>query len=415
MLCLTFILGILMKQKIALFLGCFLASSVFAASTIKIGVIYNTSGSQAVLDQRSLQGAKLAVDEINMHGGVLGKKIQLEIAKGDSKTDFIQLLAGKMASKTLVPVVVGLSDNDMVEAAAPPILQAGKVFITSGATSPQLLTEFPKRFFLTAFTDNAQAAAAAQFAIKAMHRSRAIVLYQQNMTYTRDLAYYFVAAFKHFNGKILYQQSINNDNLPIAKLIAWQKSPGTILFLSAGPEMAPKLIKRLRDAGIKLPIFGGDSYVADNIVTQDQQAATDIYFTTHGYFDKAFMQSNMRKFVIDYRKKYGQLPQSIFTALGYDAIQLAVAGIRKAGSTNPQQISLAIKSLHDFPAVTGELNLNGAIPIKTVTLVKIIAGRVRIAALVIPQYIPKTIPLKQTRIRSVVNLKHHLANVTGEG
>lgn len=401
-----------MQQKIWIFLFCLIANSLFAVSTINIGAIYNTSGAQAPLDQSSLQGAKLAVDEINAKGGVLGQKIQLKIASGNSKILEIQKLAGKMAGDTSIPVVVGLSDNDMVAAAAPPILKAGKVFITSGGTSPQLLMEFPQRFFLTAFTDNAQAAAAAQFAIKQMHRQRAIVLYQPNMAYTRDLAHYFVMAFQHFNGKILYQQAIDGDNLPLSKLNAWQKLPGTMLFVSAGPSQAPKIIKQLRAAGIKLPIFSGDSYVAKDIVAQDPQAATDIYFTTHGYFDKAFMEPEMQHFVVDYRKKYRQAPSSIFTALGYDAVQLAAAGIRKAGSTAPNKIAAALKSLHNFAAVTGELDLGGKIPIKTVTLVKIIKGKARIAALVIPQYVPTPMPLQQSAIKSTIDLEHRTANVT---
>ncbi len=403
-----------MNQKIWLFLCVFVANSLFAAATVNIGAIYNTTGSQASLDQPSLQGAKLAVDEINAKGGVLGKQVRLETEQGDSKNNNIQLLAKKMASETSISVVIGLSDNDGVEAAAPSILKAGKVFITSGATSPQLLTQFPRRFFLTAVTDNAQAAAAAQFAINGMHRRRAIVLYQRNMAYTRTLAHYFVEAFRHFSGKVLYQQAIDTEHLPITKLIAWQRLPGSLLFLSAGPSMAPKLIKKLRDAGIKLPIFGGDSYIAHDLVAEDQQAVTDIYFATHGYFDKAFMDPDMQHFVDDYAKKYGQPPQSIFTALGYDAVQLAVAGIRKAKSTQPDKIAAAIKSLHDFPAITGKLDLSGDLPSKMVTLVKIIKGKARIAALVIPQYLPKPIAsLQQTSVKSAVNLQHRTAYITG--
>ena len=44
-------------------------------NTIKIGMIYNMTGSQAPLDAPSANGAKLAAKEINAAGGVLGKKI----------------------------------------------------------------------------------------------------------------------------------------------------------------------------------------------------------------------------------------------------------------------------------------------------------------------------------------------------
>ena len=56
-----------------------------AGATIKLGMIYNMTGSQASLDTPSANGAKLAAKEINAAGGVLGKKIELVAYDGKSE------------------------------------------------------------------------------------------------------------------------------------------------------------------------------------------------------------------------------------------------------------------------------------------------------------------------------------------
>ena len=374
-------------------------------SFITIGAIYNTQGVQAPLDQPSLRGAQLAIEQINAKGGVLGKKLRLRIEEGNSKVKVIQQLAKKISSDKSISVVIGLSDNGMVKAAASALLQAGKVFITSGATSPTLLLRFPQRFFLAAFTDNIQAAAAAQFITKQMYRQRAIVLYQQNMAYARALSHYFIDAFEHFNGHVIYRRALLNRQLSATTLSAIKNVHANIIFLAAGPSVAPELIKQLRQAHIAIPIMGGDSFVAADITPDGEQIANDIYFTTHGYFDKNFMQDSMLNFIKAYKKKYQEPPSNIFAALGYDAVELAVAGMRKADSLQANKIAQAIKGMHTFAALTGTLDLSNKLPSKTVTVVKIIHAKARIAALIIPQYLPKAIvPLKQPLHKATVHL-----------
>jgi len=115
-----------------------------AANTpIKIGVIYNVTGSQASLDAPSYNGAMLAAKEINAAGGVMGRQIQIVFYDGKSDATVIGNAATQLVETDKVVAMMGFSDSDMTLAAAPIAAKAGIVFVTSGATSPKLPDRCP--------------------------------------------------------------------------------------------------------------------------------------------------------------------------------------------------------------------------------------------------------------------------------
>ena len=172
-----------------------LAAAVLQQKTITIGVLYNLTGDQAPLDKASLRGAELAAAEINAQGGIHGNQLVLQIRNGATQPKLLKREAAAFAQNKHIQIVMGLSDNNMVLAAAPAIVKAKKVFITSGATAPSLIRLIPHYLYLVAFGDNAQAAAAAEFAFYQLHLKKAVVIYDRSMEYTRTLASYFTTAF----------------------------------------------------------------------------------------------------------------------------------------------------------------------------------------------------------------------------
>jgi len=116
---------------------------------VVFGAIYNLTGSQAGLDVPSSMGARLAVKQINAKDGLLGRPVKLALENGESNTQIVaQKTADVLASFPSSSAVLGLSDTDMVLAAAPVAAANKRVFLTSGATSPLLPAEVPKYLFL---------------------------------------------------------------------------------------------------------------------------------------------------------------------------------------------------------------------------------------------------------------------------
>ncbi len=148
-------------------------------NTIKIGMIYNMTGSQASLDAPSANGAKLAAKEINAAGGVLGKKMTLVAYDGKSDAATIANAATQLTQSDKVVAMFGFSDSDMVMAAAPVAAKAGIVFVTSGATSPKLPDQVPDYLYLACFGDNVQAAAGAEYAFSGLEGEERVPAHRQ--------------------------------------------------------------------------------------------------------------------------------------------------------------------------------------------------------------------------------------------
>src|SRR5262249_41028325 len=103
---------------------------------IKIGAVYNVSGSQASLGQPSLNGGTLATEQLNARGGLLGRRVELVAVDGGSDPALIAEETKKLVHVPGMSAITGLSDTNMVLAAAPIAEKARMVFLTSGATSP---------------------------------------------------------------------------------------------------------------------------------------------------------------------------------------------------------------------------------------------------------------------------------------
>ena len=104
----------------SLFLSCFHAGKLSDSSPITIGAIYNLHGSQAALDIPSSKGAILAIDEANRNGGILGRHVELILKDGKSNTNTVKKQTSELINENpAATAIIGLSDTDMVLAAAP--------------------------------------------------------------------------------------------------------------------------------------------------------------------------------------------------------------------------------------------------------------------------------------------------------
>ena len=91
----------------AVFLTGFAFTGAYAQETIKIGVTQPLTGAFAASGNYVAQGAKIAEEEINQAGGVLGKKIQLIIEDNKSNPTEAVSTVEKLITKDKVPVLIG--------------------------------------------------------------------------------------------------------------------------------------------------------------------------------------------------------------------------------------------------------------------------------------------------------------------
>ena len=354
---------------------------------VVIGAMFNVTGGQRDLDLPSSEGARLAVDLANASGGVLGRPVKMVLVDGRSQPEFIASEARRLLQEEpALAGLIGFSDTDMVMAAAPIAAGHGRVFITSGATSPLLPQQVPDFLFLACFGDNVQAAAGAEWAYEKLAARTVAVLYKQGSTYTRLLHEYFERRFRELGGNIVATQPYVIEDIA-ANARALPKTD--LIYLAAQPEDVAPAIRELRAAGKDAPILGGDGLDIGEAWAEVEDAH-DIYFTTHAYLGADNPDPEVQRFRAAFAKIHADKNPDAFTALGYDATRLLLAAIEAAGSTDPEAVRNAVATTRDFQGATGTISFASAsrIPLKSVTVIAVNAGRQSFAAEVLPKRVP---------------------------
>ena len=375
-----------------------LALSLFLVSTIclpslqaeiRLGAVYSTTGDLAPLGVPSLEGAKAAVDQINASGGIGGEKVILTILPTPSSA----YVAGKNIRKAVakdpsIDAFFGLSDTDLARAAGHAACAAGKVFVTSGATSPRLPAESGPRVFLACFGDNAQAAVAAEWLAKTKGAKKVALLYDNSRTYTRLLHVYFSQAFLHQGGQITGTMPFKGGTEP--KIPPFLLNSDAVYLGSETALEAKPIIKALRAAGFKGPIVGGDGYDAPN-AWANSPLAKDVWYTTHAF--PAHTQGSASPtataaFSTTFAATSG-MPANAFAGLGRDTVLLLAAAIHKAHAEKKPLVSV-LNSTSDFPGVTGAISYKDGsrVPVKPVALVSARSPQAQ-PIQITPSWVPK--------------------------
>ena len=373
-----------MKRNLAIFvtlglacLGSISCGSSASSNAIRIGAIYSLQGDQASLDESSLRGAELAVQEINRRGGVLGTPIALEVRDANNSGSDAAAAAKDLYQQQGLSVVIGLSDTDLAQPVAEFSQEQGALFVTSGATGPALVSEAPDSTFLACFSDPAQAAAAAEYGSRHLHLRRVSLVYDVGSEYARVLSRAFREEFTRQGGSVQSEVLFGRQPFDVAAIVQnVMRESAPAVFLAGQPEEVSVVISGLRDAGFSGVILGGDSYDSPLILGLSDAQKRDVYFTTHAFLSGELLSPEVAAFVESYTSQYGERPSSAFAALGFDAVGIVATAIERAGSTEPKAVRGALESIVNYRAVTGLVSYAPGrhIPSKDITIVSFVGS-----------------------------------------
>ena len=358
---------------------------------IKIGSPYNLTGGYASIDNPAANGSKLAVKEINEAGGVLGRPLEIIIEDGKSDVPTITSVAKKLVEEDGVHVMAGLTDTSYMLAAGPVAQEAGIPFLDVGGTAP-LITTVGDFIFMLPFGDNVQAAVAAEYAHEQGWTTTALLL-DEAMDYTKFLAKYFKDRFtmEDIGGEIVseltYLSGDTDFSAQLTEFVNLDPQPD-FLFVSSNPNEIGTIIQQARDLGLTLPIVGGDGYDTP-LLAQLAPGASNVFFTTHEgiYGDDPAASA----FSEAYEAEYGNPPEAVFAALGYDGIKLMADAITRAGTIDGAAVRDALAATQGFEGVTGTISYEpgSRIPSKSVALIEVVDGKNNLLEIVVPEVVPE--------------------------
>ena len=358
---------------------------------IKIGSPYNLTGGYASIDNPAANGSRLAVKEINEAGGVLGRPLEIIIEDGRSDVPTITSVAKKLVEEDGVHFLVGLTDTSYMLAAGPVAQEAGLPFLDVGGTAP-LITTVGDFIFMLPFGDNVQAAVAAEYVNEQGWKTTAMLV-DEAMDYTKFLAQYFKDRFtmEDIGGEVVselaYSMGDTDFSAQLTEFANLDPQPD-FLFISANPGEIGTIVRQARDLGLTMPIVGGDGYDTPLLAELGGDAATNIFFTTHqGIYDQTPIAE---EFNAAYEAEYGNPPEAVFAALGYDGINLMADAIERAGTIDGAAVRDALAATQGFEGVTGTVSYEegSRIPSKSVALIEVVDGENNLLEIVVPEVIP---------------------------
>ena len=368
------------------------AAAAPSGEPIKIGAPYNLTGGYASIDNPAANGSKLAVKEINAAGGVLGRPLEIIVEDGKSDVPTITSVAKKLVEEDGVDVLVGLTDTSYMLAAGPVAQEAGLPFIDVGGTAP-LITTVGDYIFMLPFGDNVQAAVAAEFANEKGWKTAAL-LFDEAMDYTKFLAKYFKDRFtmEDIGGQLLSELTYSMGDTDFSAQLTEFKNldpQPDFLFVSSNPGEIGTIIKQARDLGLEMPIVGGDGYDTPLLAElAGAEAANNVFFTTHqGIYDKT---PASEAFNAAYQAEYGNPPEAVFAALGYDGVKLMADAMTRAGTIDGAAVRDALAATQGYEGVTGTISYEPGvrIPSKSVALIEVVDGKNNLLEITVPEVVP---------------------------
>jgi branched-chain amino acid transport system substrate-binding protein len=343
---------------IHLFLGisaCLVCAIQSSLGEIKIGAVSCLTGALSTFGVSSIQGAKLAVEEINAAGGTLGQPIQLIVEDNGSKAGETATILRKFISQDKVAAVLGgLTSSSTMEGA--PLAQAAKLPLLTPSATNIAVTKIGDYIFRSCFIDPFTGQMMARFALDRLRAKQAIVITDVKQDYSVGLTDAIRLYFSQNGAKPLSTLSYSSGDTDFrTQLTAVRMAHPEVVFLPGYYTEAALILLQARQLGIKCPFVGGEGWDSPTLVQVAGKAADGNYYTDH--FSAADPDPKVQKFVQTYRAKYATLPDAL-AALWYDGARLLAQAVQRAGSADPEKVRDALAATRDFDGVTGRISID---------------------------------------------------------
>ena len=357
-----------------------------AQDTIKIGVTQPLTGAFAASGNYVAQGAKLAEEEVNKAGGVLGKKIELIVEDNKSNPTEAVATAEKLIVKDKVPVMMGAWSSTLTLAVMPKLEEYKVPMLVETSSSGKITTSGNPYVFRISPTSEMEAKAFTPL-FQSLGIKKADFLATNN-DFGLGASKEFSEAAQRAGVEIGVKETMDPKATDFsAQLAKIKASGGDTLFVTTAVEQITLILKQAKDQLLTARIITtGGSNSPDQLIAQAGEAANGsyhlVFFTP--WFPEAVKNPDVaRKFVgLWNEKKYnvGGLTEGF---RGWDGIQVIVEAIKAAGKAEAEAITKAlwdvkVKGINGDIAFIkqGPAGKESAQNVPSVYLVKIDGGKV---------------------------------------
>ncbi len=322
---------------------------------VKLGFFMSITGRDASFGEAALRGARLAVDDLNAAGGILGRPVELVVEDNRSLPGESATAAKKLITRNKVVALIGECASSRTLEAAPVAQAAGLPLVTPASTNPKV-TAVGDCIFRVCFADPFQGAVLATYAWKNLGLRRAALLIDSTAPYSVGLAEVFAQTFTALGGAIVASQKYSGGDKDFrAQLTAIRATRADALFLPGYYVEAGLAAQQSRELGLRATLLGGDGFEAPQLIEIGGAALEGTVYSTH--YSAESQDPASRRFVAAYQARHGSAPVGL-AALTYDSVQLVADAAHRAGTTERVALKKALAATRDFPGITGRTTLN---------------------------------------------------------
>ena len=327
------------------------AATAFAADPIKIGVDGPFTGGSSSMGVSMRDGVRLATDEINKSGGVLGRQIQLVERDDEAKNERGVQIAQELINNEHVAAVVGYI-NTGVGLASERFFQEAKIPVMNNVATGSVLThQFDKQpdnyVFRNAANDSIQAPMIVDEAITRRGFKKPAIL-ADSTNYGQLGRQDLEKALTLKGVKPVTEEKFNIGDVDMTAQLLKAKEAGAdvVLTYGIGPELA-QIANGMTKLGWKVPIIGSWTLSMANYIDNAGPGGEG------ARMPQTFIQEpttpKRQAFIIAYLKtfapKNNRMDSPVSAAQGYDSVYLLAAAIKQAGSTDGPKIKAALEDL----------------------------------------------------------------------
>lgn len=340
-------------------------------TVVKIGHVAPMSGSQAHYGKDNENGARMAIEDLNAKGVVIGgKKVKLELVAEDDAADPKQgtAVAQKLCDMKVAGVVGHLNSGTTIPASKV-YHDCGIPMVTGAATNPGLTKPGYKNVYRIIANDNALGAGLAFYAADAL-KLKTVAIIDDRTAYGQGVAEVFKKTALAKGMKVVDEQFTTDKATDFMAILTAIKSkkPDVIFFGGMDTQGGP-MLRQLEQLGMSnVKFFGGDGICTSKIIDLAGGAKTlNNVVCAEGGASLAKMPGGTA-----WKKRYdakypGQF--QVYSPYTYDATFLIVDAMQRAKSTDPKVYNAELlKSKFKGITTTISFEPNGELKNPAITL-----------------------------------------------
>ncbi|CAE6693110.1 Leucine-, isoleucine-, valine-, threonine-, and alanine-binding protein [Paraburkholderia nemoris] len=346
-----------------------------ADEMVKIGEAAPVTGPASYLGKDTENGARLAIEEINQTGLVIGgKKVTLVFDAQDDAGDPRQAtqVAQKLVDDKVVAVVGHMQSGSTIPASKI-YSDAGIAQVSPSATNPAYTQQGFKTAYRVVATDAQQGPTLADYAAKTL-KVKTVAIVDDSTAYGQGLAVEFEKQAKA-NGITVLSHDASTDKAVDFRAILTKikgEKPDAIMYGGLDGTGGP-FAKQAKQLGMTMKVLAGDGLCADDLAKLAGDAADNVICSIAGA--PLLKMSGGPAFVERYKKRFGYAPV-LNSPFAYDAVGVIIDAMKRAQSTEPAKI-LAAMPATDHQGVLGETQFDAKGDLKhgVISLYKYVGGK----------------------------------------